>query len=211
MSSSLAAVNGTSGQEVIRVAASTVPTSHGVFEMLVYRDSAGIEHLAIFPSEKRLKDSNGAALLRVHSECLTGEALGSLKCECGPQLDTALDYVAEQGGLVIYLRGQEGRGIGLANKILAYKLQEQGRDTLEANLELGFPADARDYSAAAAILADLKIDSVRLLSNNPEKQRQLQEHGITVTELVPLVVGVGDHNKDYLATKRDRMGHQLPQ
>lgn len=189
----------------------TVPTRHGVFEMLVYRDTrTAIEHLAIFPSRDRLSDANGTALLRVHSECLTGEALGSLKCECGPQLDAALAHIADQGGIVIYLRGQEGRGIGLANKIRAYKLQEYGRDTLEANLELGFPADARDYFAAAAILQDLQVHKVRLLSNNPDKMRQLREHGIQVEALVPLVVGIGDNNRAYMVTKRDRMGHRIP-
>lgn len=196
---------------VEHLADATVPTRHGVFEMLVYRDvRSGIEHLAMFPSWERLTDENGTALLRVHSECLTGEALGSLKCECGAQLDAALQHITQQGGLVIYLRGHEGRGIGLANKIRAYKLQEHGRDTLEANLELGFPADSRDYAAAAAILQDLQIGEVRLLSNNPDKMRQLQMHGIHTNELVPLVVGIGDDNREYMATKRDRMGHRIP-
>ena len=149
-------------------------------------------------------------LVRLHSECLTGEAMGSLKCECGPQLDTAMDRIAEEGGVVIYLRGHEGRGIGLINKLRAYRLQEVGLDTLDANLALGLPADARDYGAAAAILTDMGISSVRLLSNNPEKRRQLEEHSITVTELAPLVVGVGAVNTAYLEAKRDRMGHYLP-
>jgi 3,4-dihydroxy 2-butanone 4-phosphate synthase/GTP cyclohydrolase II len=150
------------------------------------------------------------ALVRVHSECLTGEAFGSLKCECGPQLDAALDRVQDEGGVVVYLRGHEGRGIGLINKLRAYRLQEQGFDTLDANLALGLPADARDYGAAVAILRDLGLNSVRLLSNNPEKRRQLEERGLTVSEQVPLVVGVGPDNVGYLDTKRDRMGHALP-
>jgi 3,4-dihydroxy 2-butanone 4-phosphate synthase/GTP cyclohydrolase II len=150
------------------------------------------------------------ALVRVHSECLTGEAFGSLKCECGPQLQAALDTVQREGGMVIYLRGHEGRGIGLINKLRAYRLQEDGLDTLDANLALGLPADARDYGAAHGILKDVGLKSVRLLSNNPEKRRQLEERGVVVTELVPLVVGVGADNEGYLETKRDRMGHALP-
>jgi 3,4-dihydroxy 2-butanone 4-phosphate synthase/GTP cyclohydrolase II len=125
-------------------------------------------------------------------------------------LQAALDTVQQQGGVVIYLRGHEGRGIGLVNKLKAYKLQEEGLDTIDANLALGFPADARDYGAASGILKDLGISSVRLLSNNPEKARQLRERGVTVTELVPLVVGVGEFNAAYLDAKRDRMGHALP-
>jgi 3,4-dihydroxy 2-butanone 4-phosphate synthase/GTP cyclohydrolase II len=145
----------------------------------------------------------------VHSECLTGEAFGSLKCECGPQLDAALEAIQEGGGVVIYLRGHEGRGIGLINKLRAYRLQEDGLDTLDANLALGLPIDARDYSAATAILTDLGISRVRLLTNNPEKVRQLEAHGITVSERLPLVVGVGTGNTGYLDTKRQRMGHTI--
>jgi 3,4-dihydroxy 2-butanone 4-phosphate synthase/GTP cyclohydrolase II len=148
--------------------------------------------------------------VRVHSECLTGEAFGSLKCECGPQLQSALDTIEAEGGVVIYLRGHEGRGIGLINKLKAYRLQEDGYDTLDANIALGLPADARDYGAATGILKDLGISSVKLLSNNPEKARQLEERGVTVTDLVPLVVGVGEFNEGYLDVKRDRMGHSLP-
>ena len=184
----------------------TVPTSHGAFRVRAYRDrSTGADHVAWISGEPK----NGT-LVRVHSECLTGEAFGSLKCECGPQLQAALDTIEEQGGVVIYLRGHEGRGIGLINKLRAYRLQEEGLDTLDANIALGLPADARDYGAAYAILKDLGISSVRLLSNNPEKARQLRERGVTVTELVPLVVGVGEFNEGYLDAKRDRMGHELP-
>ena len=147
--------------------------------------------------------------MRVHSECLTGEAFGSLKCECGPQLDAALETIQQDGGVVIYLRGHEGRGIGLINKLRAYRLQEDGLDTLDANLALGLPIDARDYSAATAILTDLGVDRVRLLTNNPEKVRQLEAHGITVSERLPLVVGVGTGNTGYLDTKRHRMGHAI--
>jgi 3,4-dihydroxy 2-butanone 4-phosphate synthase/GTP cyclohydrolase II len=183
-----------------------VPTTHGSFRIRAYRDhETRVDHVAIVGGEPK-----DGALVRLHSECLTGEAMGSLKCECGPQLDAAMETVDKEGGVVVYLRGHEGRGIGLTNKLKAYRLQEDGLDTLDANLALGLPADARDYGVAAAILRDLGISSIRLLSNNPEKRRQLVEHGIEVTELVPLVVGVGDVNIGYLGAKRDRMGHQLP-
>lgn len=183
-----------------------VPTAHGTFRVRAYRDrSTGADHVAWISGTP----TNGT-LVRVHSECLTGEAFGSLKCECGPQLDAALERIRDDGGVVVYLRGHEGRGIGLINKLKAYKLQEEGLDTLDANLRLGFPADARDYGAATAILRDLGLSSVRLLTNNPEKARQLRERGIEVSELVPLVVGVGAFNEGYLDAKRDRMGHALP-
>jgi 3,4-dihydroxy 2-butanone 4-phosphate synthase / GTP cyclohydrolase II len=184
----------------------TVPTEHGPFTVRAYRDrSTGADHVAFIKGPV-----TDGAIVRLHSECLTGEAFGSLKCECGPQLQAALDRIQLDGGVVVYLRGHEGRGIGLINKLRAYRLQEQGLDTLDANLALGLPADARDYGAAVGILRDLGIGSVRLLSNNPEKRRQLVERGIEVTELVPLVVGVGEDNEGYLDTKRDRMGHALP-
>lgn len=183
----------------------TVPTTHGPIRMRAYRDRVtGADHLALISGEL-----GPDSLLRVHSECLTGEALGSLKCECGPQLDAALETISRDGGVVIYLRGQEGRGIGLINKLRAYRLQEDGLDTLDANLALGLPADARDYGAAAAILKDLGLSSVRLLSNNPDKAAQLRVNGIKVSELVPLIVGVGAHNEQYLATKGARMGHSI--
>jgi 3,4-dihydroxy 2-butanone 4-phosphate synthase/GTP cyclohydrolase II len=184
----------------------TVPTVHGPFTVRAYRDrSTGADHVAFIKG-----DPTDGMIVRLHSECLTGEAFGSLKCECGPQLQAALDTIQSEGGVVIYLRGHEGRGIGLINKLRAYRLQEQGLDTLDANLALGLPADARDYGAAVGILRDLGIESVRLLTNNPEKRRQLVERGIEVTELVPLVVGLGEDNEGYLDTKRDRMGHALP-
>lgn len=184
-------------------AEANVPTSHGTFRFLAYHDTrSATEHLAIVSGE--LGDT---ALVRVHSECLTGEAFGSEKCECGPQLDAALDLIATEGGVVVYMRGQEGRGIGLLNKLRAYALQEQGLDTLDANLALGLPADARDYSAAVAILADLGIERVRLLTNNTDKVAQLSSLGMDVIEQVPLVVGVGPNNEGYLETKRARMGH----
>jgi len=188
-----------------------VPTTHGAFQVRAYRDrSTGADHLAFIADGPDAAPVRDGALVRVHSECLTGEAFGSVKCDCGPQLQAALDTIHREGGVVIYLRGHEGRGIGLINKLRAYRLQEEGLDTLEANLALGLPADARDYGAAVGILHDLGITSVRLLTNNPEKRRQLEERGITVSELVPLIVGVATENEDYLGTKRDRMGHSIP-
>ena len=202
----------TPGSPVQFEVSTNVPTTHGTFEMRAYRDLVtSAEHVAIIAASPDGSAPRDGALVRVHSECLTGEAFGSLKCECGPQLDAALDTIAAEGGVVIYLRGHEGRGIGLVNKLRAYKLQEEGLDTLDANLALGLPADSREYGGAAGILADLGVRSVRLLSNNPEKRRQLTEHGIEVTELVPLVVGVGAANAGYLDTKRERMGHVLPE
>ncbi|MDQ0895345.1 GTP cyclohydrolase II [Agromyces ramosus] len=186
----------------------TLPTEHGVFRVRAYRDrGTGADHVAIIAGEPA--DDPAGAIVRVHSECLTGEAFGSMKCECGPQLDAALETIQESGGVVVYLRGHEGRGIGLINKLRAYRLQEDGLDTLDANLALGLPIDARDYSSATAILTDLGIERVRLLTNNPEKVRQLEAHGITVTERLPLVVGVGLGNSGYLDTKRRRMGHTI--
>ncbi|MBF4462846.1 MULTISPECIES: GTP cyclohydrolase II [unclassified Rathayibacter] len=185
----------------------TVPTTHGPFRLRAYRDrQTGADHVAILAGEVA---AGRPTLVRVHSECLTGEAFGSLKCECGPQLDAALDTIQRDGGVVVYLRGHEGRGIGLINKLRAYRLQENGLDTLDANLALGLPADARDYGAAVGILEDLGLHEVRLLTNNPEKVRQLTDRGISVLERVPLVVGVGAFNEGYLETKRDRMGHDL--
>lgn len=186
----------------------TLPTDRGEFLVRAYRDrSTGADHVAIISGDPAADPAG--AIVRVHSECLTGEAFGSLKCECGPQLDAALDTIQRTSGVVVYLRGHEGRGIGLINKLRAYRLQEDGLDTLDANLALGLPIDARDYSAATGILADLGIDRVRLLTNNPEKVRQLEVHGIDVVERLPLVVGVGGVNTGYLETKRTRMGHTI--
>ncbi|WP_448258027.1 GTP cyclohydrolase II [Microbacterium aurum] len=181
-----------------------VPTSHGTFRFLAYKDRiTGTDHIAVVSGDL----TEEAPLVRVHSECLTGEAFGSLKCECGPQLDAALDRIERDGGVVVYMRGHEGRGIGLINKLRAYSLQERGLDTVDANLALGLPADARDYAAAAGILADLGVDKLRLLTNNTDKVTQLRSLGLDIVEQVPLLVGVGANNHQYLATKRDRMGH----
>lgn len=205
---SIAPVDPTLAPRVRYEVCTTVPTVHGDFRMFAYRDLVtGADHVAIVAGHP-VADG---ALVRIHSECLTGEAFGSLKCECGPQLDAALQRIHDEGeGVVVYLRGQEGRGIGLVNKLRAYRLQEDGLDTLDANLALGLPADAREYGAAAAILRELGLTSIRLLSNNPEKASQLERHGIAIAAREPLVVGVGDLNEGYLETKRDRMGHVLP-
>jgi len=183
-----------------------IPTAHGQFRFRAYRDRmTGADHLAIISGIPQ----NGA-LVRIHSECLTGEVFDSEKCECGPQLDAALGAIQQEGGVVIYMRGHEGRGIGLINKLKAYRLQEEGFDTLDANLALGFPGDGRDYGAAVAILGDLGLNEVRVITNNPEKIRQLEGRNITILDRVPLVVGVGQYNEEYLEAKRDRMGHVLP-
>lgn len=190
---------------VVRVAESSLPTDHGRFRMVVYGAGDGLNDLALILGEP----ATDQALVRVHSECLTGDVLGSLRCDCGPQLERSLATIAAHGsGILVYLR-QEGRGIGLANKARAYALQDAGLDTVDANLVLGFAADLRDYGRAAAILADLGIDRVRLLTNNPAKVRGLEDAGISVLERRPLEVVAGPENAAYLATKRDRLGHLL--
>ena len=150
-------------------------------------------------------------LTRVHSECLTGDVFGSDRCDCGPQLDEALERIVAEGrGVVVYLRGHEGRGIGLVAKLQAYQLQDGGRDTVDANLDLGLPADARHYGTATQVLRDLGVTNVRLLTNNPDKVDNLEDFGVHVAERVPLTPHPNDHNLAYLLTKRDRMGHDLP-
>ena len=187
-----------------------MPSTHGVFKVRGYYDTkTTAEHVAIIAGEP----NHDNVLVRMHSECITGEAFGSKKCECGPQLDFALDKIATdpKGGVVIYLRGQEGRGIGLLNKLKAYALQDQGMDTVEANLALGLPSEAREYGAAVSILGDLGIKSVRLMSNNPAKIEALEAAGILVNEYVPIVVGQQDENVGYMETKREKMGHMIPE
>ncbi|MBW1603599.1 bifunctional 3,4-dihydroxy-2-butanone-4-phosphate synthase/GTP cyclohydrolase II [Streptomyces sp. JJ66] len=186
-----------------------LPTAHGEFRAHGYRSTLdGVEHLALVAGD--LGDGEDV-LVRVHSECLTGDIFASQRCDCGPQLQESLRRVAREGrGVVIYLRGHEGRGIGLLSKLRAYELQERGRDTLDANLELGLPADARDYAAGAQMLADLGVRSVRLMTNNPAKSDALARYGMPVTGREPMPVQAGEHNLRYLRTKRDRMGHDLP-
>ncbi|WP_240529186.1 bifunctional 3,4-dihydroxy-2-butanone-4-phosphate synthase/GTP cyclohydrolase II [Streptomyces antioxidans] len=193
---------------VRREAETRLPTAFGDFRAYGYRATDGVEHIALVQGD--LKDGEDV-LVRVHSECLTGDVFHSLRCDCGPQLHAALERVTAEGrGIVLYLRGHEGRGIGLLSKLRAYELQELGRDTLDANLELGLPADARDYAAGAEILADLGVRSLRLMTNNPEKTTALVRHGLRVTGREPMPVQAGEHNLRYLRTKRDRMGHDLP-
>ena len=184
-----------------------LPTEHGEFRIRIFHESeSGLDHVALVMGDMAGPDP---VLMRVHSECLTGDAFGSLRCDCGPQLDAALRAIAERGwGVVLYLR-QEGRGIGLHAKIQAYHLQDQGADTLDANLMLGLPADARNYRIASTMLDALGVSDVCLLSNNPDKADQLEKYGINVVERMPLVVGVGSSNRAYLQTKVDRMGHQI--
>lgn len=187
-----------------------LPTTHGDFKVRGYYDvRTTADHVAIIAGNPTGED----VLIRMHSECITGEAFGSLKCECGPQLDFALEKIANdpKGGIVIYLRGQEGRGIGLLNKLKAYALQDQGFDTVDANLALGLPSEAREYGAAVSILRDLGVESVRLMTNNPAKSEFLNEAGIKVNSFVPVIVGAASQNEQYLETKRARMGHIIPE
>ncbi|MFE2697484.1 bifunctional 3,4-dihydroxy-2-butanone-4-phosphate synthase/GTP cyclohydrolase II [Streptomyces mirabilis] len=194
---------------VRREAKTQLPTAFGVFTAYGYRSTVdGVEHVALVHGE--IGDGEDV-LVRVHSECLTGDIFHSLRCDCGPQLQTSMERIHAEGrGVVVYLRGHEGRGIGLLSKLRAYELQERGRDTLDANLELGLPADARDYGASAQILEDLGVHSLRLLTNNPDKTDALVRHGLKVTRREPMPVQAGEHNLRYLRTKRDRMGHDLP-
>ncbi|PCD64406.1 bifunctional 3,4-dihydroxy-2-butanone-4-phosphate synthase/GTP cyclohydrolase II [Rhizobium hidalgonense] len=195
---------------VKRYAQSFMPTRFGDFKAIAYRDSlTGTEHLALTLGELCEKED---VLVRVHSECLTGEAFRSMRCDCGQQLEMALRAVQLAGaGCVIYMRGQEGRGIGLGNKIAAYSLQDHGRDTLEANRELGFASDSREYNAAADIIRDLGIGSVRLLTNNPTKIEALRTSGVIVSSRQSLIAASSASNITYLKTKRDRFGHLLDQ
>ena len=184
-----------------------LPTEHGDFRIRVFHeDTTGLDHVALTLGDMIGPDP---VLVRVHSECLTGDALGSLRCDCGPQLETALQRIHEVGwGCLVYLR-QEGRGIGLHAKIQAYNLQDQGADTLDANLLLGHPADARDYRIAEKILVAVGVESVCLLTNNPDKVIQLQNLGVDVVERMPLVAGVSEDNRQYLSTNVERMGHSI--
>src|SRR5665647_2331522 len=192
---------------VERIADTRLPTAHGVFRMVGYRDLVtGTEHLSLVSP----KGINGRApLARLHSECLTGDVFGSQRCDCGPQLERSLERVAAEGGVVVYLRGHEGRGVGLLSKLQAYELQDKGFDTVDAQTELGLPIDAREYASGAAILADLGLEAVRLLTNNPMKVNAMRDYGIEVVAVERLRMVPGAHNAAYLRTKRDRMGHDL--
>lgn len=194
--------------QVDRVAEARIPTAHGTFRAVGYDSKLdGIEHIALVYGD--IEDGENV-LVRVHSECLTGDVFGSLRCDCGPQLDAALAAVAAEGrGVVLYMRGHEGRGIGLMHKLQAYQLQDNGADTVDANLALGVPADARDYGQGAQILVDLGIKSMRLLTNNPAKRVGLDGYGLTIVDRVSLPIRPNAENLRYLRTKRDRMGHEL--
>ena len=184
------------------------PTDQGDFRIRVFHDAeSGLDHVALTLGEM---EGPNPVLVRVHSECLTGDAFGSLRCDCGPQLNAAIRQIQEVGwGCIVYLR-QEGRGIGLHAKIQAYNLQDKGADTVEANLLLGHPADARDYSIASKIIKAVGIHNVCLLTNNPDKVKQLTLNGTIVSERMPLIVGIGDENREYMAIKVDKMGHDIP-
>ncbi|MGV9563647.1 GTP cyclohydrolase II [Streptomyces sp. NPDC003480] len=193
---------------VTRVVNAPLPTKYGDFQAVGYLDhDRGDEQVALVYGDIEEE----GMLVRLHSECLTGDAFGSTHCECGPQLSTALrEIVAEGRGILVYLRGHEGRGIGLLGKLRAMKLQAEGLDTVEANLALGLPVDARDYRVAAEILHDLGVRSVRLLSNNPRKRAALLRHGIKIDEQVSLLIPPCENNITYLRTKRERLDHYLP-
>ncbi|MFF1547834.1 GTP cyclohydrolase II [Streptomyces sp. NPDC058291] len=193
---------------VERVVNAPLPTVYGKFQAIGYMDhDRGDEQVALVFGDIGAED----VLTRLHSECLTGDAFGSQHCECGDQLDSALRAVVAEGrGVVVYLRGHEGRGIGLLGKLRAMALQAEGLDTVEANVALGFPVDARDYKVAADILRDLGVRSVRLMSNNPRKREALVDNGIKVAEEVPLLIEPCENNITYLRTKRERLDHRLP-
>jgi 3,4-dihydroxy 2-butanone 4-phosphate synthase/GTP cyclohydrolase II len=193
---------------VTRMAEATIPTDHGDFQAVVYESVLdGVQHVAFVRGEPA---GGSDVLVRVHSECLTGDIFGSLRCDCGPQLDLALAKIAEAGeGVVVYLRGHEGRGIGLGHKIRAYELQQAGFDTVDANLELGLPADSREYGIGAQILVDLGITTMRLMTNNPAKYGGLDGFGLEITGREPVNIEPTPHNIAYLRTKQERMGHLL--
>ena len=194
---------------VARVAQTRLPTVHGEFLAMGYRSAVdGVEHVALVYGEV---GAGQDVLVRVHSECLTGDVLASLRCDCGTQLQAAMAAVVAQGrGVVLYMRGHEGRGIGLVHKLQAYQLQDSGADTVDANLALGLPADGRDYGIGAQILHDIGVRTMRLLTNNPDKRAGLEGYGLEITGRVPLPVTATVDNLRYLRTKRDRMGHDLP-
>jgi 3,4-dihydroxy 2-butanone 4-phosphate synthase/GTP cyclohydrolase II len=196
-------------RQIEKAADTLMPTEYGDFRAVGYRSRLdGVEHVALVYGD--IGDGDDL-LVRVHSECLTGDVFGSRRCDCGPQLQAAMRRVAAEGrGVVLYMRGHEGRGIGLLHKLQAYELQDGGSDTVDANLELGLPADARDYGTGAQILADLGVRTMRLLTNNPAKRAGLEGYGLAITDRVALEIAPNRHNIDYLRTKRDRMGHDLP-
>jgi 3,4-dihydroxy 2-butanone 4-phosphate synthase/GTP cyclohydrolase II len=192
---------------VTRAAAARLPTEYGEFDIVANDDSAdGKTHVALVHGDLRGGEN---VLVRVHSSCVTGDIFHSARCDCGPQLDTAMRRIVAEGrGILLYLN-QEGRGIGLANKIRAYSLQDEGFDTVEANERLGFPADTREYGVSVRILLDLGVQSVRLLSNNPRKLAGVAGDGLSVSERIPIEIPASEHSRRYLKTKKDKLGHEL--
>ncbi|MDT7710115.1 MAG: 3,4-dihydroxy 2-butanone 4-phosphate synthase / cyclohydrolase [Pseudonocardiales bacterium] len=198
-------------EELAEVAESDLMTRRGMFRVVAFRDRLdGREHMALVHGDLRTRKD---VLVRVHSECLTGDVFGAMRCECGAQLSSALDAIVREGsGVLVYLRGHEGRGIGLVAKVRTHVLQdEQGLDTVDSATALGLPVDVRDFGAAARLLRHLGVGSVRLMSNSTDKVDALTAHGIGVTERLPLLEPVNEHNIRYLTAKRDRLGHDLPQ
>ena len=191
---------------ITKIASSTLPTKYGTFAISVYKCGVSdLEHVALVHGNVR----GTAALVRVHSQCLTGDTFGSLRCDCQAQLHESIRIIQKaESGIIIYLN-QEGRGIGLGNKIKAYALQDRGYDTVEANHALGFPADARGYEIAALMLKDLGVEKIKLLTNNPDKEKQLTQYGIKILKRVPLEIKHNEINATYLSTKKRKMGHRL--
>jgi len=189
---------------IIQSNIANLPTKHGKFRIKAYKDGHQ-EHLAIMSEDF---ENLEAPFVRIHSECLTGDVMGSLKCDCQNQLNLALDFIAKEGGLIIYHR-QEGRNIGLLNKVNAYSLQDKGRNTIEANLELGFGEDDRDYRVVEYIFNDLEVDKIKLITNNPKKIEYVEGIGIDIVKRVPAITVTNKHNENYLQTKKDQMGHML--
>jgi len=190
------------GKIVLDKVSAKLPTKFGEFRIFAFETADKLNHVALVKGDV----SKENVLVRVHSECLTGDALHSLKCDCGQQLDAALSQISKEGGILLYLR-QEGRGIGLFNKIKAYKLQEEGMDTVEANEKLGFKADQRDYTIGAALLKELGVKSISIMTNNPRKIHGLEDYGIKITGRVPLLMKPTKFDKKYLSTKKEKLGH----